>query len=256
VHRVQKVRFAGSCIVAVIAAACIDLSMDPDEIVAIELAEFAWPSIVAGDTLRDVNGAVAPLVARLFDGNGDVVEGPVEFLVARPGARIIGGDRLVADDTTTGAIGILASTPGIQSVIREIQIVAAPRSLVVNGVVTPLRWVVPDDPGTNTSQPVGVRVIAAADSGVRSWIVTFQLEAGGRVIAQNDTSQIFLVGDNGRPSYVDTTDASGAASRRVRLRILPGLVAPDSAIVTIRASYKGQPLPGSPVRLVLPISPA
>lgn len=238
------------------AAACIDLSIDPDEIVAIELAEFPWPSVVAGDTLRDATGAVAPLIARLFDGDGDVVEGPVEFLVARPGVRIIAGDRLVADDTTTGAVGILASTPGIQSVFREIQVVPAPRSMAAGGVVTPLRWVVPDDPNTNTSQPLSVRVLAAADSGVRSWIVTFQLEAGGRLIAENDTTQIFLVGDNGRPSYVDTTDASGGASRRVRLRIAPGLVAPDSAIVTIRASYKGQPLPGSPIRLVLPISPA
>ena len=230
--------------------------MDPDEIVAIELAEFPWPSVVAGDTLRDSTGAVTPLVARLFDGDGDVVEGPVEFLVARQGVRIIGGDKLVADDTTTGAIGILASTPGIQSVVRDIEIVSAPRSMVASGIVTPLRWVVPDDPRTNTSQPVGARVLAGADSGVRSWIVTFQLEAGGRQIAENDTTQIFLVGDNGRPSYVDTTDASGTASRRVRLKIVPGLVAPDSAIVTIRASYKGQPLPGSPIRLVLPISPA
>lgn len=240
---------------ALVAAACIDLSVDPDEIVAIELGEFAWPSIVAGDTLRDAAGAIAPLVARLFDGDGDLVTAPVEFLVERPGVRVVGGDRLVADDTASGAIGIIASTEGVQSVVRQIEIVAAPRSLVAGGVVTPLRWVVPDNPSSNTSQPLVARVIAGPDTGVRSWIVTFQLEASGRVIPQTDTTQIFLVGDNGRPSYVDTTDASGSASRRVRLRIAPGLVAPDSAVVTIRASYKGQPLAGSPVRLVLPISP-
>jgi hypothetical protein len=239
---------------ALAAAACIDLSIDTDEIVAIELAEFPWPSIVAGDTLRDSSGAAAPLVARLFDGDGDLVDGPVEFLVARPGVRITVGDRLVADDTTTGTVGIFASTSGIQSVIREIEVVPAPRS-VVAGLVTPLQWVVPDNPATNTSQPVGVRVLANADSGVRSWIVTFQLEAGGRQIAETDTTQIFLVGDNGRPSYVDTTDARGSASRRVRLRVVPGLVPPDSAVITVRVSYKGQLLPGSPVRLVLPLGP-
>ena len=254
-HRVRSVRGAYYFIVAVVFAACIDLSIDPDEIVAIELAEFPWPSVVAGDTLRDATGAVSPLVARLLDGNGDVVDGPVEFLLARPGARVIGGNRLIADDTTTGSLGILASTPGIQSVVRQIEIVRAPRSLVATGAVTPLRWVVPDDPNTNRSQPLSARVVAVADSGVRSWIVTFQLEAGGRQIAVGDTTQIFLVGDNGRPSYVDTTDASGTASRLVRLKIAPGLVAPDSAIVTIRASYKGQPLISSPLRLVLPISP-
>ena len=254
-QRVQRIRGVFYFIVAVVCAACIDLSIDPDEIVAIELAEFPWPSIVAGDTLRDASGAVAPLVARLFDGDGDIVEGPVEFILARPGLRIIGGDRLVADDTTTGTVGILASVPGVQSVIREIEIVPPPLSFEAEGAVTPILWVVPDDPSRNTSRGLGARVVAASDSGVRSWIVRFQLEAGGRQIAENDTTQIFLVGDNGRPSYVDTTDARGTASRRVRLRIVPGLVPPDSAVVTIRASYKGQPIAGSPIRLVLPISP-
>jgi hypothetical protein len=248
-------RWSGLITATLVTAACIDLSVDPDEIVAIELSDFAWPSIVAGDTLRDASGAIAPLVARIFDGEGDLVTGPVEFLVERPGVRVVGGDRLVADDTASGSVGIIASTEGVQSVVRQIQIVAAPRSLVANGVITPLRWVVPDNPSSNTSQPLGVRVTAGPDTGVPSWIVTFELVADGRVIPQTDTTQIFLVGDNGRPSYVDTTDASGNASRRVRLRIAPGLVAPDSAVVTIRASYKGQPLTGSPVRLVLPISP-
>lgn len=249
-------RGIGLLVAAVVAGVgCIDLSIDPDEIVAIQLGDFPWPSIVAGDTLRDAGGAVAPIVARLFDGDGDVVDGPVEFLVERPGIRIVDGDRLVADDTTTGTIGIIASTAGIQSVVRQIDIVWAPRELLADGVVTPLQWVVPDDPSSNTSQPLGVRVLAGADTGVRSWLVTFQLEAAGRRITETDTSQIYLVNEANRPSYVDTTDASGRASRRVRLRIAPGLVAPDSAIVTMTASYKGQPLAGSPVRLVLPISP-
>jgi hypothetical protein len=253
--RQAAIRWCGIISTTLVAASCIDLSVDPDEIVAIELGDFAWPSIVAGDTLRDASGAIAPLVARLFDGDGDPVTGPVEFLVERPGVRVVGGDRLVADDTASGTIGIIASTEGVQSVVRQIEIVVAPRSLLADGVITPLRWVFSDNPASNTSQPLGVRVIAGPDTGVRSWIVTFQLEAAGRVISQTDTTQIFLVGDNGRPSYVDTTDASGSASRRVRLKIAPGLVAPDSAIVTVRASYKGQPLTGSPVRLVLPISP-
>jgi len=61
--------------VLVAAAACIDLSTDPDEIVAIEFPELPWPSIVAGDTLRDASGAVVPLTVRLLGGDGDVVTG-------------------------------------------------------------------------------------------------------------------------------------------------------------------------------------
>jgi len=242
--------------VTVVVAACIDLSTDPDEIVAIEFTDLPWPSIVAGDTLRDALGAAAPLVARLFDGDGDEVTGSVEFLPQNASVRVIGGNRLVADDTAMGKVGIIASTAGLQSVAREIDIVPAPDSMAANGTVTPLAWVVPDDPALNTSQPLGVRVLSTADTipeGVGSWIVRFTLEAGGRLIPESDTTQIFLVGDNGRPSYADTTDAQGVASRRVRLRVSPGSVAPDSAVITMSASYRGVPLVGSPVKLVLPL---
>jgi hypothetical protein len=239
----------------IVAVGCFELSTDPDEIVAIEFAEFPWPSIVAGDTLRDATGAVTPLVVRLFGGDGDVVVGDVEFLTLKSSIRVVAGDLLVADDTATGQAGLFASTSGIQSIVRQIEVVAAPDSMAPDGNVIPLQWIVPDDPFTNTSQPVGARIFSTSNSGVRSWIVDFQLEAGGRVIPPTDTTQIFLVNESGRPSYADTTDLNGRASRRVRLRIAPGLVPPDSAIITISASYKGTPLKRSPVRVVLPLSP-
>ena len=237
----------------VVATACIDLSTDPDEIVAIEFPELPWPSIVAGDTLRDASGKVVPLTVRLLGGDGDVVTGPVEFLTQQSSIHVTTGDLLVADDSATGRVGIIASTTGIQSVVRQIDVVAAPDSMAADGAISALLWVVPDDPSINTSQPLGVRVVSAPNAGVPSRIVTFQLEAGGRQIAESDTSQIYLVGDNGRPSYADTTDQIGKASRRVRLKVAPGFIPPDSAVITVRASYRGAPLIGSPVRLVLPL---
>lgn len=243
----------GAILIAVALWGCIDLSTDPDEISAIEFSQLPWPSIVAGDTLRDATGAAASLTARLFDGDGDIVMGPIEFLPQRATLRVVNGTLLVADDTATGSVGLIASTSGIQSDVRLIEIVSAPDS-IVGDAVTPLQWVVPDDPGFNTSEPVAVRVLSASKSPVRSWVVTFQLEAGGRLIPPGDTTQIFLVADNGRPSSADTTDLSGRASRRVRLRVAPGLTPPDSAVITARASYKGVALKGSPVTLVLPLS--
>jgi len=247
--------WGGAVAAIIVVAACIDLSTDPDEIVAIEFVDLPWPSVVAGDTLRDASGAVTPLVARLFDADGDVVTGPVEFLTQQASIHVIAGDLLVADDTATGIAGIFASTTGIQSTVREIEIVAAPDTIAADGVITPLQWVVPDDPSVNLSQPLSVRVVSASGLGVPAWVVTFQLEAGGRVIPPADTTQLFLVAENGRPSYADTTDASGRASRRLRLKIVPGLVPPDSAVITVIASYRGAPLTGAPVRLVLPLGP-
>jgi hypothetical protein len=249
-------RWWGGVLVAatMVVAGCIELSTDPDEIVAISIDELPWPSVVAGDTLRDASGAVAPLVAHLFNGSGDEVTGPVEFFSQEPFLRFDSGNRLIADATATTGGGVFASTLGVQSIVRQVEIVPVPRTLAQDGtIIQPLQWVVPDDPQTNTSQPMGVRVLTGPNAGVRSWIVYFQLEAGGRVIPESDTTQIFLIGDNGRPSYVDTTDASGRSNRRVRLRVVPGLTPPDSAVITVNASYKGAPLAGSPVRMVLPI---
>ena len=241
---------------SVLCAGCIDLSTDPDEIVAIEFGDLPWPSIVAGDTLRDASGAAAPLFAQLFDGDGDRVDGPVEFLVQNSSLRVVNGNLLVAEPTATGRIDIIASTTGIQSVASGIDVVARPDSIAPEGIVAPLEWVVPDDPSLNTSAPILVKVLSnttTTPTPVPSWIVRYQLEAGGRVIPENDTTQIWLASENGRPSYSDTTDAAGFASRRVRLRVAPGLTPPDSAIITVTASYKGAALLRSPLVLVLPI---
>jgi hypothetical protein len=240
-------------------AACIDLSTDPDEIVAIEFVAPRWPSVVAGDTLRDATGAIVPLEARLFGGDGDEVFGaPVDFLPEDDRVVVAPGGFLVADEGATGAAVLFASVPGVQSLTRQVEIVERPDSLAPEGSPPPLEWVIPDDPSTNTSAPLGGRVLSVTDtdtSGVRAWIVTFELESAGALIAPSDTSGVFLVSESGRPSYADTTDATGRATRRVRVRITPGFTPPDSVIVTVRTSYRGAQLAGSPVRLVLPPRP-
>ena len=237
-------------------AACLDYSTDPDEVAAIEFAPLPTPSVVAGDTLRDATGAVAPLVARLFNGDGEEITGPVEFFAQQPILHVTDGNLLVADPGASGSVGVFASTIGVQSVAQQVEIVPAPATLASDAPIIPLEWVVPDDPARNISAPLGGRVATSADVAVRSWIVRFQLEAGGRVIPENDTTQLFLAGENGRPSYVDTTDVGGRVARRMRLRIAPGLTPPDSAIITVSTSYRGVPLTGSPLRLVLPVRPA
>ena len=247
------------CLVAILLlSGCIDLSTDPDEIAAIEFSKLPWPSIVAGDTLRDESGAASPLMARLFDGEGDIVEGAVEFVAQSPLVRVVEGNLLVADPTATGPVLIIASTTGVQSIPVTIQVVPRPDSMALDGPVNPLQWVVPDDPALNLSDPIRAKILTHTSeipAPVSSWVVRYQLQAGDRIIPENDTTQIWLVGENGRPSYADTTDATGAASRRVRLRVAPGLTPPDSAIITMTASYNGLPVLGSPIVVILPLVP-
>ena len=241
-------------------AACIDWSVDVDEIVAIEFPEPPAPAVVAGDTLRDSTGAIAPLTATFFDGAGNVVPGtPVEFLTRDTTVRIVAGNLVVGVPKNDGTARLIASGSGIQSVVRQLQVIPySPRSLVANGTIDTLRLNLLGTAEENTSGPIGSRVVdSTGTNGIRSWIVSFTLQYHGAIVPAGDTTTtpVWLVNDAGRPSQVDTTDAQGMASRRVRYRVGTSVPPVDSAIVIARAAYRGTPLAGSPVQRVLPIRP-
>lgn len=239
-------------------AACLDFSTNPDEFAAIELRPFPSPAVVAGDTLRDSLGQVAPLEAVVFDGSGDPVEAPVEFIARDTLVTVTATGLAVAKDSVDGVSEILASTVGLQSAVRRLDVVPRPDSLEASGTIDTLRWVIPDAPATNVSTALRVRLLNRTASGVqavRSWVVRFRLEFRGVPVPPDDTSLVYLVGETGQPSSVDTTDVQGFASRRVRLRSGPGLSALDSAVVFVEAQHRGAPVAGAPVRLVVPMVP-
>lgn len=254
----RKAWLAGAA--ALGAAACLDLSTNPTEIVGIDFDALPWPSIVAGDTLRDGAGAVHPLSATLYAGDGsEVTDGPVAFLVEAGAVRVGDGNVLVADDTATGTAKLRASTTSVQSILKQLEIVPRPDSMEQSGTISALEWVVPDNASTNTSVPLGVQLLSLADpdaaAPVRSWVVTFELLVNDQPVNPTDTTGVYLVGDAGKPSYADTTDAQGTVTRRVRVRIAPGFTPPDSVVLTMRAAWKGTALAGGPVTLVLPLKP-
>ena len=241
-------------------AACITLSTDPHEIVAIEFAPLPWPSVVAGDTLRDASGQATPLIARLFDASGDEVTGQTLDFISRDTTVTIGsGNFLVAHSSAiTGTARLLASSVGLQSGVRQVELVPRPDSLAASGTIDTLRLLLPDSPTQNISAPLSAKVISIENgtaSPVRAWIVGFTLSYRGTTVAPGDTTSAYLVDDAGRPSYADTADVQGTVSRKVRFKTSGAIPALDSVIVVATASYRGHALAGSPLRLVLPIKP-
>ena len=57
-----------------IGTACAEIGLGPNEAAAIELDPFPSPSVVVGDTLRNIDGVVAPVRARVFNVRGDVID--------------------------------------------------------------------------------------------------------------------------------------------------------------------------------------
>jgi hypothetical protein len=250
-----------------IGTACAEIGLGPNEAAAIELDPFPSPSVVVGDTLRTIDGVVAPVRARVFNVRGDVIsDAAPRYLYAD--ANI---DSALAIDSATGIVvakalvsgdkRIAARIGGTLQVLRGIRIVPRPDSVSGTSLTEILGTTLPDTgrqgQENNSTKALSVTVRhrdGNAVSPVRSWPVRFQLVSPAN--PTNDTmAAVYLVDDQGRASVLDTTDDSGAAGRRVRVRALqfPVGAAVESVVVRATVTYRGQPLKGSPVRITAPV---
>ena len=250
-----------------VATACAEIGLGPNEAAAIELDPFPSPSVVVGDTLRTIDGVVAPVRARVFNVRGDIIsDAAPRYLYADYNI-----DSALAIDSATGIVvaktlvsgdkRIAARIGGTLQVLRGIRIVTRPDSVSGTSLTEILGTTVPDTgrqgQENNSTKALSVTVRnrdGNAVSPVRSWPVRFQLVSPAN--PTNDTmAAVYLVDDQGRASTLDTTDDSGAAGRRVRVRALqfPVGAAVESVVVRATVTYRGQPLKGSPVRITAPV---
>lgn len=258
--------FVASALSAVSIAACVEIGTGPSEPAAIELPPFASPSIVVGDTLRDRNGVVAPVRAIVRNVRGEeIADVAVTYLYA-PLQR----DSALSVDATTGIVRALRATSsdariaarvgGNLQVLRSVIVTQRPDSMTGVATVGELRTVLPDtgraQATQNTSSGAAVTILhreGASTSGVNAWLVRFELISPAN--PANDTSSVaYLVSDNGSASVLDTTDASGIATRRVRVRAarFPSSTV-DTVVVRATSSYRGKALAGSPINIKIPV---
>lgn len=247
---------------ALLLAGCLDLSTDPNEIVAIEMSRPAWPSVVIGDTLRDAEGVATPLVAQLFDASGSLVTGtPIAFLTPDTAAITVSSDGVVTGKAAATSVRIFASGAGLQGIPDTLAVVPAPDTIFRQGTTAPIQYLFPDEPTTNISADVTFKVestpAGATAVGVAKWIVQFKLLYKGVVIDPTDSATVFLTnGVRVRPSYVDTTDAQGLVTRKIRFRAVTGnLPQEDSLTVLAWARYRGGLVKGDTVRAVVQVKP-
>ena len=250
-----------------VATACAEIGLGPNEAAAIELDPFPSPSVVVGDTLRTIDGVVSPVRARVFNVRGELIgDAAPRYLYADYNI-----DSALAIDSATGIVvaktlvagdkRIAARIGGTLQVLRGIRIVTRPDSVSGTSLTEILGTTVPDTgrlgQENNSTKALSVTVRnrdGNAVSPVRSWPVRFQLVSPAN--PTNDTmAAVYLVDDQGRASMLDTTDDSGAAGRRVRVRALqfPVGAAVESVVVRATVTYRGQPLKGSPVRITAPV---
>ena len=240
-----------SLVASAVVLSCTDIPTGADDILSFQLNPLPSPSVVVGDTLRDSSGVARPLSVTAFNYDGEAIEDAV--------ARFRALDTRVRVDSVTGFVfgdsagttpsRILATLDGFNAFV-SIPVVLRPDTVIGANNRDSLGYSLTDTVA-NVSNAMGVRVLhgRTTDSAVAFFRVTFDM------IAPADTALARLVNDAGARSAADTTDATGLASRRVRIDVTRLTSPVDSVVVLANVRYRGQHVRGSPVRLVLKLKP-
>lgn len=246
-----------ACLLAaavVTAGACAEINTDPNFAAAIAIDTLPFPSIVANDTLRDSLGVARPLHGAVFNIQGDVLPSvPVSFRTPDSGVTIDTATGYIVGDTARSTpVRIIAVAGTLQSAPDTLYVVPAPDT-VFPGVTADSLLYSLTDTTANVSNLLSLQVahkVPVQSLAVRSYLVSFQI-----VYPSDPLLAQLVTRDGSRKSTIDTTDASGTAARRIRLRPLSLTSVNDSVIVVATVRYRGVPVPGAPVRFVLQVKP-
>jgi hypothetical protein len=236
------------------AFACTDISSDPNTVLSLQFDSLAAPGVAVGDTLRDTLGVVALPVVHAFNFQGDeIVPAPVFFVSPDSGVRVDSSSGIVVADSLRASPARIVANVGTLQAIQKVSVTLRPDTIVPANAVDSILYSITDD-SKNQSKAVTVSLkhgVAPADSAVGSWIVSFA------IVSQHTPGLLDIVNEAGKPSLVDTTDASGIAGRQIRLHPvnLESVTQTDTVVVNATAKFHGTPVSGSPVRLVVVFKP-
>ena len=251
-------RVLGAIVAAAAVYACSEVGTDPDVPVAIEILPPILPAIAEGDTLRDTLGAVQPIVVRALNSQNQLIpDAPIRFFTIRNDSGIIAVDSMTGTvaGLRVGEADVVARVNGLQSVRLPLRVTLAPDTVApapASPLVDSVLFGLADDTARALSVTVSKRTTASGRDTilpVAHWRVRYTIVDPPDLATNTDTTRVYIANDANRLSRVDTTDAAGVASRRLRF---PVAVVSDTTrrtfvteVVVLGAN--GTPLPGSPL---------
>ena len=232
--------------------ACTDIPTSDNAVLSIAIDTLPAPAVVINDTLRDSSGKARPISAKIYNFQGN--------LVTTANARYHALDRGITVDSVTGFVTgdslrttgarVVVSVGSLQA-IQSLLVTLRPDTVVGVNARDSLVYSLLDST-KNVSNALSIQVLhslTSKDSAVNAYVVSFA------IVSTSDTLLAKLVNDAGTSSRIDTTDASGQASRKIRLNPSHLIALTDSIIVNATVKYRGAQVRGSPVRLVLKVKP-
>lgn len=233
-------------------SSCTEIPTSDSAVLSLAFDSLPAPAVVLGDTLRDTTGRAAPVTATVYNFQGNVVVNPpLRFQALDRGIRVdsVAGF-VIGDSIRSTAARIAVTVDGLQAT-KLVDVALRPDTVIPVNERDSLLYSLTDTT-KNFSPALAVRVhhsLTSLDSAVVSYIVSFA------ITSPLDTLLAMLVNEAGKASRVDTTDASGQASRRIRLTPAHLTALTDSVIVNATVKYRGGQVAGSPVRIVLKVRP-
>jgi len=270
---------AAVMIAAALGAACTEVGTDPDAPVSLAFDTLPAPSVVVGDTMRDVNGTATPLAAFAFNADGDSISSaeirfvyvPADTTAAARSAVTISDGFVIASASapalpaSTLTHRVVAQAGSLQSQPpRSFSIVARPDSAEAAASVATTDTVIKYGNPSDTTAVARMVVLHDSTAGapsvpVPSYLVEFRIESGAPAVAD---SVLFVTGRRRSATLVTATSSSGIAEATVRAFVRPGVTTADSIVIRGYAHYgrdpstgEPRPLRGSPVRMVVRLEP-
>lgn len=241
--------------------ACTEVGTAPDGIVALAFDTLPYPSVVAGDTMRDSMGRATPFSAVAYNADGGVIANPaVRYLALDTGVDVGSKGHLIATTRTSGTVRVVAVAAALQSLQKTVIVTRPPSRLAVSDAsFDTVKYALPDA-ASNVSKAMTVKLTrdsAGTAVGVPgflvSWLVTFR----GQTVPKSDTTiaSLWDDGSSRRVSLLDTTGTDGTAARTLRIRSNALPSSADSFVVYASTRYRGVPVAGSPAKFVIHFRP-
>lgn len=242
------------------AVGCRAIPAPANGVLSVSEVQLPSPGVVVGDTMRDSTGQVAPLHVYAFGvgGQADTLKDAiVEFVMLDNGAHVTSGGYLIGDSVRS-AVRVVGSVGSLQTSAAPVNVTPHPDSIgsALTTAIATVTFNPLDSTATANYSTALAATVVSMDSvppaAVQSVIVHYAIIYQPPASVAGAASAV-LVDPSGHPSSVDTTDASGQVTRRIRVRPQAPTI-PDSVVVKVTAQYRGVPLRGSPVRFVVPIA--
>ena len=245
-------RVLAACAACVAVLSCGGLPTLADGIAYISPVILPAPAVAVNDTLRDSLGRVAPIRVQAFDQNDKPVTGvATSFIVATApaGVKIDANGVVTAFDSIRTVQVVVRIGERLQTAAANLEVVAQPDLMASSGAIDSL---VLNQPSSAlqvavTGERRGARI------GVPGVVVRYRIVS--TVPSRTIDPAVFFFTEGQRADLTRTVDTtttgSIATSRTIVASDVTGLT---SIVVEATANnLRGVPLPGSPVRFVIPV---